>query len=430
MWQLSRKRMRAHWRELLSFLVFFVIVTVYTPNTVKAAETIPTIPHDTNDRQECLLCHSTGGVLPIPSNHASYDQKNCLTCHKVADINADTTDDGEDGTTDYSHLADSDEKSCQQCHNNPDLGMTVNNGETLSLYVDPSVYANSIHGDKLLCTDCHTTVEGYPHQDWEINSKREYSIAQYELCKRCHFDNYTKSLDSIHYEMLSEGDMISPVCTDCHGAHDVSSPSQPRAKISQTCSKCHSNIYEEYVSSVHGTSLVKENNYDVPVCTDCHLAHTIEDPRTASFRIESVHLCSKCHGDPELMEKYGISSDVVKTYLNDFHGRTVALVEKQTREIWVDEAVCTDCHGIHNIQQADSPNSPVIKENLVSTCNKCHDNASLNFSGAWLSHYEPSLSKTPLIFFITWFYRIFIPFIIGGLLIHILLDLWRKITNR
>ena len=77
-----------------------------------------------------------------------------------------------------------------------------------------------------------------------------------------------------------------------------------------------------------------------------------------------------------------------------------------------------------------NPNSPVIKANLVETCAKCHPGATTNFPGAWLSHYEPSISKSPFVFFVGWFYKILIPFILVGLFVHIMLDLWRRITNR
>ncbi|MFC1874201.1 cytochrome c3 family protein, partial [Chloroflexota bacterium] len=348
-------------------------------------------------------------------NHGSYQVDSCLDCHSIA---------GPPGETALS------DDSCLQCHTQRDISMALPSGERLPLYIDPQVYSASVHADKLLCTDCHNVISGYPHPEIDISSRREYNIAQYELCKKCHFDNYTKTLDSIHYKMLSDGDLRSPLCTDCHGSHDVTLPSQPRANISQTCSQCHQPVYREYVDSVHGRALLEKNNNDVPVCTDCHQSHTIEDPRTASFRLESVHVCSNCHSNESLMQEYGISSEVVKTYLNDFHGRTVALMEKEARDIWVEEAVCTDCHGIHDIQPVDNPNSSVIKENLVNTCRKCHSDATENFPGAWLSHYEPSISKAPLIFFVRWFYRILIPFILVGLSVHVLFDLWRRITNR
>ncbi len=318
-------------------------------------------------------------------------------------------------------------EECLSCHGQRGLNMTLGNGETLSLYVDASVVAASVHGhSNLSCTDCHRSVTSYPHPTLKIPSLREYSIAQYELCKRCHFANYTKTLDSVHFDVLSSGNLNAPLCTDCHGAHDVGVPS----KVSQTCAKCHEPIYETYANSVHGKALLVEGNYDVPVCTDCHASHTIEDPRTAAFRIESVTICGRCHSDKKLMQKYGISTSVVKTYLNDFHGRAVTLISKQNQDIWVKEAVCTDCHGVHDIQKIDSPNSPVIRANLVETCRKCHPDATANFPGAWLSHYEPSMNKAPLVFLAKTFYGILIPFMVVGLSVHVLVDLWRTITNR
>ncbi len=296
--------------------------------------------------------------------------------------------------------------------------------------VEPKTFAGSVHGDKLVCPDCHNSIVSYPHPRIEISSLRAYRVGQYEVCKKCHFVNYTKTLDGIHYTVLSKGDTNAPLCTDCHGAHDVALPSNPRSKISQTCSRCHASIVGQYAASVHGKALIEENNYDVPVCTDCHSSHTIEDPRTAAFRLRSVELCSKCHSNEKLMKKYGISPNVVKSYLEDFHGRTVALVDKQRKDIWVQEAVCTDCHGVHDIQRVNSPNSPVLKANIAATCGKCHEGATPNFPAAWLSHYEPSPTRNTLVYVVRGMYQVFIPFMLIGLSIHLLLDLWRTVTNR
>lgn len=265
------------------------------------------------------------------------------------------------------------QNDCLNCHGQQGLGTTLSSGEAFSLYVDPELFHASVHGDKLLCTHCHANISSYPHPQSHIISLRQYGIAQ-----------------------------------------------------NNACQTCHQGIFSTYTASIHGKALADGGNYDVPVCTDCHSAHAVEDPREAAFRIKSMELCSGCHGNRELMEKYGISPNVVKSYLEDFHGRTVALVAKKSRDIWVDEAVCTDCHGVHDIQAVDSPDSPVIKENLVKTCAKCHPDATANFPNAWLSHYEPTLRNAPVVFLVRWFYRILIPFILLGLLIHILLDLRQR----
>ena len=396
--------------QAIAIIIFAVLATATPSLLVKAAST-PTIPHSISGREQCLTCHNSTSANPAPASHATFTNEACLSCHSAAASQAQ-------------------EQNCSSCHGQTGLKIQTASGETLSLYVDPEVYAASIHADKLLCTDCHSSITGYPHPKVEIPSLREYNISQYEVCKRCHFDNYTKTLDSVHYAKLTGGNTVTPLCTDCHGVHNITSPSQPRTRISQTCSECHEGIYTQYVDSVHGTALISENNFDVPVCTDCHLSHTIEDPRTAGFRIKSVDLCISCHSNEKLMQKYGISTKVVKTYLQDFHGASVALVGKQSKEVWPEAAVCTDCHGVHDILKPDDPNSAVIKANLVNTCRGCHPDASTNFPGAWLSHYEPSADKAQIVFYVRWGYRILIPFIMVGLLIHIMVDLWRVVTNR
>jgi hypothetical protein len=384
--------------------------------------TTPPVPHDTAGEEACLTCHGPNGFIPEPAGHDGYQENICLLCHEVS-----VTSGSQPGGGNPQPITSD---SCMSCHGQTGLSMTLDNGEVLSLYVNPGVWMASVHGNKLLCTDCHTNITTFPHETWDIPSKRDYSISQYDLCRRCHFDNYTKTLDSIHYKVFAEGNQNTPLCTDCHGAHDIIALSQDRRAISQTCAECHQDVYDQYINSVHGKALITEDNYDVPVCTDCHTSHTIVDPTTASFRLESVQICSNCHSNTTLMKKYGISTNVVNSYLEDFHGRTVALITKENKDIWVQEAVCTDCHGIHDIQAVDSPDSPVIKANLVATCGKCHNDATTNFSGAWLSHYEPSLKKLPMIFLVQWFYKLMIPFVLVGLSLHVLLDLWRRITNR
>lgn len=307
--------------------------------------------------------------------------------------------------------------------------MTLSSGEKFLLFVAPQRYASSTHGDKLICTDCHSDIQGFPHPERKFATNREYTLAGYEVCKRCHFANYTKSLDGIHYKALSGGMTNAPVCVDCHGSHYVSPPDQPRTAISQTCSQCHAKVYNDYSASAHGAALIDENNKDVPACTTCHGVHNIANPTTVEFRYDIPQLCGSCHGDAKLMKKYGLSTQVVTTYLSDFHGVTFTLDKKETADLRA--PVCTDCHGTHNILKADNAASPVMKENLAQTCQKCHADATPNFPAAWLGHYAPSPAQNPLIYWLTAFYRYFmIPFIIGGLVIHIALDLWRVANRR
>lgn len=130
------------------------------------------------------------------------------------------------------------------------------------------------------------------------------------------------------------------------------------------------------------------------------------------------------------MEKYGLSSSVVTTYLKDFHGRTSVLLSKDGQDASIEEAVCTDCHGVHRILNVDSPDSQVVRANLTETCQKCHQSATPNFPDSWMNHYSPSPTKTPLVFAARTFYWLMIPFTILGLVIHIAIDVRHQATNK
>ena len=321
---------------------------------------------------------------------------------------------------------------CLACHSNPDLRKDLPSGEPLSLYVDKTHFADSVHGQKnITCVQCHTNITGFPHPAFNPTDRRDVTLKMYTLCSQCHADNYQKAQDSVHAAALASGDRNAAVCTDCHTAHTVTPPDQPRTRIPQTCAQCHSAIYVQYVDSVHGAALTNEGNTDVPTCIDCHGVHNIGDPTTASFRLKSPEICAKCHTDASRMAKYNISTNVLNTYVADFHGTTVELFAKESPDAPTNKPVCFDCHGIHDIKKIDDPNSTVFKQNLLRTCQQCHPNATTAaFTGAWMSHYNASPQNYPLVYYVNLFYWILIPVTIGGLLLYIALDFYRRLRRR
>jgi predicted CXXCH cytochrome family protein len=322
-------------------------------------------------------------------------------------------------------------ETCLACHGDKSMSVHLPSGETRDLFVDREIFKRSVHGGKLGCTDCHADVLDIPHAAKPFATKRDFTIAYYEACKRCHFANYSKTLDSVHYPAIARGDRMAPVCVDCHGAHNVTPPNQPRSRISQTCAACHQGVSVTYAKSVHGRALVDEKNADVPTCTDCHQSHAIAGPHAPGWRLKSPELCARCHADPAMMKKYGLSTSVMQTYLADFHGMTASLQKSEgSQEGARVVALCIDCHGVHDIAKTDAPHSGVMKANLTRTCQKCHPGATQNFSSAWLSHYEPTFKNAPMVYAVKISYYILIPFMIGGLVLQILLHLWRVVVNR
>jgi hypothetical protein len=323
-----------------------------------------------------------------------------------------------------------DAETCLACHSDAGLSMQTGDGTTVSMLVDLSVFTGSVHA-KLACSDCHAGKTEVPHESRTVRTRRELTLAYDEQCRRCHFSNYTRTLDSVHQAAVARGDRTAPVCVDCHGSHDIKPPSAPRTTISDTCARCHQGAATQYANSVHGRLLETDAAGDVPVCTDCHRSHDIGGPHQEKWGLSTADICGKCHADEKRMQKYGLSTAVLRTYLADFHGKTASLRQHQgTKADGTVIARCTDCHGVHDIAKADDPGSPVMKANLQKTCQKCHAEANTNFPGAWLSHYEPSPKKAPIVYGVKLAYAVLIPFMIGGLGLQILLHLWRLMVNR
>jgi predicted CXXCH cytochrome family protein len=320
---------------------------------------------------------------------------------------------------------------CLSCHGNADLSLTLPDGEHLSLYVSADALHASMHSQVgIECTACHTDITTYPHPKIEYNSRRELARALYLTCQKCHATNYSKTLDSIHNQIASQGNLETPICTDCHGVHNIQPPDQPRSLVSTTCGKCHTDIFAQYKDSIHGSALIQEDNPDVPVCTDCHGVHNIQDPRTALFRIQSPELCAGCHSNQELMEKYGLPANVYDLYELSWHGIDVSVYQARWPNNWHDSAVCTDCHGVHNIRKASDPQSTVNPANLLVTCQKCHPGVNQNWTAAWTGHNEIRLDRTPFLYYANVFYSSFTPYVLFGSALYVALQIIHALIER
>jgi nitrate/TMAO reductase-like tetraheme cytochrome c subunit len=247
-------------------------------------------------------------------------------------------------------------------------------------------------------------------------------------------------LDSVHQRALAGGDTNAAVCTDCHNPHEQTRITNKdtgeilitaKLRIPQTCAKCHSGIYDTYKYSVHGAALTEEGNLDVPTCIDCHGVHNIQDPTTAQFRNETPQLCAKCHANDTLMRAYGLSTNILNTYVADFHGTTVTLFEKNSPDQPTNKPVCTDCHGIHDISKVDNPQTGIaLKNNLLIKCQRCHPDATANFPDAWMSHYVAGPDKFQLVYYVNLFYKFFIPAVLGGMAVFVVTDFVRRWIER
>ncbi|MBI9043091.1 MAG: cytochrome c3 family protein [Anaerolineaceae bacterium] len=334
-------------------------------------------------------------------------------------------------------MADNDE--CLACHDNSEMRMSFPSGDELLLEINASIFSESVHGESgVLCTDCHPGISEYPHPEVIDLDYREYQLEYQNICADCHEDMGQLRTDSVHFKALEKGDRYSAICSDCHNPHsqgrilddEGNVLEEGHLEIPQTCAQCHNAIYEEYADSVHGAALLKAN-LDVPTCIDCHDVHIITDPDSSEFHLGTVDTCTECHINEEIMGKYDISTQVLTTYVADFHGTTITLFEKEHPEAGTNKPVCYDCHGYHDILAADDPEKGLqVKENMLVVCQKCHPNATDEFPDTWLSHYIPDPEHYPLVYYVDLFYKIFVAVVLGGMGFFVATDIYRRIRTR
>jgi predicted CXXCH cytochrome family protein len=356
----------------------------------------------------CLNCHSIEGTMHSRLKE-SQSQLICRDCHGGGH-----------------EVQPSLVQGCLGCHTRP-MSLTLSDGELVSLQMKTPIIVGSVHKN-LGCNACHRnfTVKDHPDKPYENHHQLSWSMA--DACKSCHPEMYARSLEGIHHRLNSKNDRRAPNCADCHGSHAISDAATERLKIAERCRKCHASVYDVYASSVHGNAL-KSGSRDVLGCVDCHQAHGSRDPLANTFRTWVPQLCGDCHGNQALMKRYGMTGKLMDSYLQDFHGVTAAYYKKEDKDN-SRIAVCTDCHGIHDIATTRGREADEVKSKLLERCRSCHPDAKTNFPDAWLSHYPPTLAGAPLVFLVDLAYKLMIPFMVIGLMLQILLHLYRYTVKR
>ena len=287
------------------------------------------------------------------------------------------------------------------------------------------------------CQDCHGNVhEILPASD--PKSKVAHNNIP-QTCGACHGQKFvmasggmssapfTSYQESVHGKAVAAGSEKAAVCTDCHGEHDILSAVDPKSPINKfnvpaTCAKCHANIKQEYVQSIHGQAIAR-GNWQAPVCTDCHGIHTIKAPTNPSSSVAAANVkntCAQCHAGVALSNEFGVPGERVSSYMASYHGLAQQVGSKTV-------ANCASCHGVHNILPSGDPHSTINPKNLAQTCGKCHPGANQEFVSykVHLGAVEKADVGVKVINLIRKFYVWMIVCVIGGMVLHNLI-VWRK----
>ena len=244
--------------------------------------------------------------------------------------------------------------------------------------------------------------------------------------------------ESVHAKAISRGNTSAAVCTDCHNSHEILPASNPQSSIAKsnipaTCGKCHSSEATEFVQSIHGQAVLRGVSR-APVCTDCHGIHNIAlpfDQQTAAISpAVGTESCAKCHEGVTLTQEFGVAGGRVTSYKDSYHGLASKLGSKVV-------ANCASCHGVHSILPSSDPRSLINANNLQHTCGQCHLGASANFTKGKIHLNSGLVSDVATddagfigTRIVRWIYVPLIILTIGGMAFHNALIWRRKVAAR
>jgi predicted CXXCH cytochrome family protein len=142
-------------------------------------------------------------------------------------------------------------------------------------------------------------------------------------------------------------------CGACHPAEKVAFLNSRHASEEITCVACHGgDATAVEVSAAHGRGFRgRPGKRDIP------------------------GLCASCHSDQERMRPYNLPVDQLALYQTSAHGHALARGDLRV-------AVCSDCHGAHDILPPEDPASRTYVLNIPRTCGTCHGDEKLLGRGA------------------------------------------------
>ncbi len=106
----------------------------------------------------------------------------------------------------------------------------------------------------------------------------------------------------------------------------------------------------------------------------------------------------------------GLSQEEAYSYQDSYHGLAVQRNDPNA-------AYCIDCHNIHQILPQSSPESSVNKDNVLETCQKCHEKATQVFAESY-SHITQNKEAQEVEGVVSTIYFWLIVVIIGGMILH------------
>ncbi|MCW5935860.1 MAG: cytochrome b/b6 domain-containing protein [Fimbriimonadaceae bacterium] len=259
-----------------------------------------------------------------------------------------------------------------------------------------------------------------------VQTKTVEQSEENKACLSCH-DPKAEVGPAMHLEALAASPHRELDCTNCHSLFKADeSHSEEARKSTPACADCHSEEADLWASSVHARPDKRPGDH--PTCVRCH---SYSDPHGIVPLVnlpkrDRIENCGTCHRSEEPMGRYGPSLDAVHSYELSFHGKAfLKFGELHT-------AVCTDCHGYHDVKHSTDPTSRTFRANLPKTCGQanCHPGAQMNFAASGANHMYLTINQKPILAGLEMFFKVLTFTVITLLSTGIILDLRRAIAAK
>lgn len=126
------------------------------------------------------------------------------------------------------------------------------------------------------------------------------------------------------------------------------------------------------------------------------------------------------------MRRYGPDPLAVESYEKSFHGK--ALLRFGNDRV----AICSDCHGHHDVLAPEDPAAPTHRNNAAKTCSQqgCHAGARVNFAMSGANHLHLKIKDSAFLRLEEGFFNLLTVGVIGILLLGIALDLRTEVLSK
>jgi len=158
-------------------------------------------------------------------------------------------------------------------------------------------------------------------------------------------------------------------CIGCH--QDIEELPHDDELERVDCGQCHDDMLDRFSQTVHGIAAIEREDRLAATCASCHSTHSIlpsTDPSSTTYITNIPAMCGRCHKEgTEMTATHDIHQhDVLSNYSMSIHG------EGLFKQGLIVTAVCTSCHGVHDILSHQHPASKINKNNISQTCMQCH----------------------------------------------------------